>query len=324
MPHKPENTMLPEAIAEPKALGSPIFLTGFARSGTTWVNRLVRDYFDTGLVNEGQFIITFGTSLDRYGGLDDAHNYNRLIRKLSKDKFFSIANANYGVKIDWNRIRERGRSFSEIAMDILAQIAEQTGKRRIGSKYPVFGRHVPLLNRLFTNCRLIHVVRDGRDCAMSQKRVTWGHQNAYSAAIHWRAYLDTLRHDAKALGDRYLELRYEDLLLDPKSTMTALECFITGSAEGSITRRFLEDRGSLKPEKVGQWRQTMPARDQAIFESVAGDLLQIYGYPLTGTRHSPPLLLKIGYVAHDRLSRESMHWTRKLFRRVSEYKRDQT
>jgi hypothetical protein len=304
----------------PSADDAPIFLTGFARSGTTWVNRLMQDYFDAGFANEGQFIISFGMRIQRYGDLRILRNRERLLRDLARDRFFSILSSNYKVDMDWNRITVRAGAFAEIVKEILAQIAEQTGKHRIGSKYPVFGRYLGLLNDLFPDCKVIHVIRDGRDCALSHKQVTWGHQNTYSAAIHWRTYMEASRRSAEAMQGRYLEIRYEDLLLEPETTMRTLEHFIVGTLEYGITKRFLEDRGSLKPEKVGQWRQTMPPRDQAIFESVAGDLLQIYGYPLTGIRHSPSLVLKIGYVAHDRLSRESMHWTRKLFRGVSEYK----
>lgn len=320
MPHPVDNKLPRAANPQSATSGPPIFLTGFARSGTTWVNRLIRDYFDVGLVNEGQFIVSFGRNLAKYGDLHVISNFDGLIRKLAQDRFFFILKVNYGIEIDWIRVKRCAGSFSEIVINILEQIAERMGKRRIGSKYPVFGRYVPMLNKLFPNCRLIHVVRDGRDCALSQKKVTWGHQNTYAAAIHWRAYLDMVRRDTEALGDRYLELRYEDLLLQPRSAIAVLERFITSSTEGLITRRFLEDSTSLKSEKVGGWRQAMPARDQAIFESTAGDLLQRYGYPLTGRRHSPSFLLRLGYVAHDRISRESMQWARKLFRNLSEYK----
>jgi hypothetical protein len=80
------------------------------------------------------------------------------------------------------------------------------------------------------------------------------------------------------------------------------------------------EAGSLKTNKVGTWREAMPLREQAIFEGVAGDMLKVYGYPLTGSAYVPPLLLKAGYVIHNRLSREGWHLARKVFRGVSERK----
>lgn len=304
----------------PSADDAPIFLTGFARSGTTWVNRLMQDYFDAGFVNEGQFIVNFGKRIQRYGDLRILRNRERLIRDLAKDRFFSILSSNYKVDMDWDRIAGRAGSFAEIVKGILAQIAEQTGKHRIGSKYPVFGRYLGLLNDLFPDCKVIHVIRDGRDCALSHKRVTWGHQNTYSAAIHWRTYMEASRRSAEAMQGRYVEIRYEDLLLEPKATMRTLEHFITGTLEHGITRRFLEDRKSLKTDRAGHWRQAMPARAQAIFEFVAGETLERFGYSLTGAVHRPSFVSRMGYVAHDRLAREGWNIARKVFRNLPEHK----
>ncbi|TAM96216.1 MAG: sulfotransferase, partial [Rhodanobacteraceae bacterium] len=298
--------------ADDAALAAPIFLTGFARSGTTWVNRLMRDYFDAGFVNEGQFIVDYGRRVNRYGDLRLARNRERLVTALKRDDFFSILKENYQVEIDWRRIAETCESFAAIVKDILAQIAERMGRHRIGSKYPVFGRHLPLLNSLFPDCRVIHVVRDGRDCALSHLGVTWGHRNAYTAAIHWRAYMAAIRLGAQSMGERYCEIRYEDLLQNPESSMGWLERFVTGNDQGTVTKRFLEDRGALKPEKVARWRQLMPPRDQAVFEYVAGDMLKLCGYPLTGVDKPPSFLFKIGCLVHDRVGREKMYWARKV------------
>jgi hypothetical protein len=122
------------------------------------------------------------------------------------------------------------------------------------------------------------------------------------------------------MGDRYIEFRYEDLLLDPEPTISRLERFITGNPDRSVTERFMAASGSLRTNKVETWREVMPSRSQAIFEGVAGDMLKVYGYPLTGLAYVPPLLLKAGYVIHNRLSREGWHLARKVFREVSERK----
>lgn len=299
---------------------APLFLTGFARSGTTWVNQLFRDYFDAGFVNEGQFILSFGLRLGRYGDLSRDDNHKRLLRDLSKDEFFAILRRNYSVEIDWRRVAAVPRTFAALVLEILRQIAERTGKSRVGSKYPVFGRYLWVLNQLFPDCRVVHVVRDGRDCALSHKKMVWGHQNTYAAAIHWRDYLRKARGDARVMPGRYLEIRYEDLLTHPESTMTALEKFVTGTTEGDITRRFLNDRKLLKPEKVGRWIQAMPPRSQAMFEAVAGDALEECGYPLIGTAESPSIVFRGLYIAHDRVSRETFHWVRKLFKNIPEFK----
>lgn len=69
-------------------VNTPIFLTGCSRSGTTWLNSVFRDYLDGGFVNEGQFIISFGRRLSRYGDLSLNHNRLRLVDDLRHDSFF--------------------------------------------------------------------------------------------------------------------------------------------------------------------------------------------------------------------------------------------
>jgi hypothetical protein len=299
---------------------APIFLTGFARSGTTWVNKLLLDYFDAGFVNEGQFIVSFGRRLARYGDLQVGENRQRMTRELHGDPFFAILNRNYDVEIDWRRIDAVPPTFAAIVLDILAQIAEQMGKSRIGSKYPVFGYHLDLLNHHFPGCRVVHVIRDGRDCALSHRGVRWGHQNSYAAAVHWRDYLRKTRRDAESMQGRYLEFRYEDLLAEPGPTMAGLEKFLTGAC-GPVTERFMADVKQLKAGKVAGWRHAMPLRDQAIFEGVAGEMLCDLGYPLTGAARAPSIFSRALYAAHDRVTREAWHWARKVFPAISEYRR---
>lgn len=304
----------------PTADQPPIFLTGFARSGTTWVNRLMRDYFDAGFVNEGQFIVSFGLRLSHYGDLHRKENFRRLLTDLRGDEFFSILKRNYSVTIDWQDLETGPANFAAITLDILRQIARQLGNGRIGSKYPVFGRYLDLLNRLFPDCRVVHVIRDGRDCAMSHRHVTWGHQNTCAAAIHWRRYLCVTRNAARSMAGRYLEIRYEDLISNPASTMAELEHFVTGVPAGPITERFMRDAKQLKPEKLARWREAMPLRDQAIFEGVAGDMLESCGYPLSGVARPPSVFQRGWYATHDRLSREAWHLARKLIPTIPETK----
>jgi len=304
----------------PPSERSPIFLTGFARSGTTWVNRLMRDYFDAGFVNEGQFIVAFGLRLSRYGDLCQQENFQRLLLDLGRDEFFSILERNYSVTIDWHHLEAGPTSFTAATLGILQQIAAQTGKSRIGSKYPVFGRHLDLLNRLFPDCRIIHVIRDGRDCAMSHRHVTWGHQNACAAAVHWRKYINVTRNAAQAMPGRYLEIRYEDLISNPETSMAELEQFVTGAPAGPVTTRFMSDAKQLKPEKIARWREAMSLRDQAIFDGVAADMLESCGYPLSGMGRPPSAFLRAWYATHDRLSREAWHLARKMVSTIPETK----
>jgi len=309
-------------VTESMDHATPIFLTGFARSGTTWVNHIFRDYFDVGMVNEGQFILTFGRKFPRYGDLSQLQHRRRLIHYLSRDDYFSILERNYSVTIDWPRVLDIQYGYAAIVWEILRQVAQGTGKQRVGSKFPMFGWHIDLLNELFPACRVVNVIRDGRDCALSQRELFWGHQNTYTCARYWRDYLQKARHDGSNMRDRYLEIRYEDLLTEPEANMRRLEHFITGTDDYAGTRHFLETLKPSKMDRINKWRQAMSPSAQALFEAVAGDVLQELGYPLTGVVKPATPLAKVCYVAHDHLVRESWYWARRLWPTLPESKRD--
>jgi len=55
----------------------------------------------------------------------------------------------------------------------------------------------------------------------------------------------------------------------------------------------------------------MPPRAQAIFEAVAGDVLQEVGYPFTDVIRLATPLAKACYVTHNRIMRESGKWARR-------------
>jgi len=301
---------------------SPIFLTGFARSGTTWVNHIFSDYFDVGMVNEGQFILTFGRKLSRYGDLSKSQLLRRLIHDLSKDEYFSILERNYKVTIDWLRVLAIQTGFAPLVLEILSQVAQGTGKQRVGSKYPMYGWHIDFLNELFPNCRVVHVIRDGRDCALSQRELFWGHQNTYTCARDWSAYVKKARYDGASMCNRYLEIRYEDLLTEPETNMRRIEHFITVTDNYMGTQKYLENLKTPKNNRINKWRQAMPQRAQALFEAVAGDALQELGYPLTGVIRPATAMSKACYVVHDRVMRESWYWARRLWPTLPESKRD--
>ena len=117
---------------------------------------------------------------------------------------------------------------------------------------------------------------------ITYKGMTWGFRNVYVAALHWYKYVTMLHGYADRMPRWYPEFRYEDLLLQPEITMRTLEHFITWTHENHVTRRYLKDNITASSYRVYKWRNDMSLRSQEIFETVAGDTLLRYGYPLTG------------------------------------------
>lgn len=189
--------------------------------------------------------------------------------------------------------------------------AARFGKARRGDKTPLYCRHLAVIRDLLPEARFIHIVRDGRDAAVSLRRQPFspGHDIRMQAA-YWRENVMSARREGHGNSD-YLELRFEDLLSRPEAELRRI-CSHVGldfreemldharhagrrldehgprlSPDGVVlvdreARRAMQatTRGPLDPSRVGMWRREMAADEPAEFAAIAGDALAEYGYPL--------------------------------------------
>ncbi len=107
------------------------------------------------------------------------------------------------------------------------EYAQKRGKQRWAEKTPKYTRHLPLVNQLYPDCQLIHMIRNGRDVVSSYHK-RWGYLSAVkTAAYRWRDYITRARDFGKTLPkDRYYELRYEELVSDPEMVLRGVFEFL--------------------------------------------------------------------------------------------------
>jgi hypothetical protein len=153
--------------------------------------------------------------------------------------------------------------------------------------------HIPFLARTFPEAHFIHLVRDGRDVALSYLAADFGVESLGEAAIYWRRFVRTGYRDGRRLGGRYREVRYEDLLEDPERVLRSLCEFVRLPYDPAMLRyqsqaeRILattshaehHQRIHLPPTRgLRDWRTQMDRRQVVLFEALAGDVLTEFGY----------------------------------------------
>jgi sulfotransferase family protein len=206
--------------------------------------------------------------------------------------------------------------------------AERVGKPRWGDKTPIYVEHMREIHRALPEARFVHLIRDGRDVALSRtKRALGEPPPARRAAKTWMRRIADARRQARRLP-HYMEARYEDLVLDTESTLRRVCEFIELRwdpavldyhehaperlremgrdlpARGGKTERPGSERLAAhalaarppEPERVGAWRDEMDADQVVAFEEVAGGLLAELGYDV---ERSPGILSSL----RSRLSR---------------------
>lgn len=194
-------------------------------------------------------------------------------------------------------------TVTDALRSVFALYASTRSKPRYGDKTPGYVRRIPLLAAAFDESKFVHIIRDGRDVALSLLEVEWAPDSIVDVARFWKQRVEAGRQTGEALGpSRYAELRYEDFVRDPEGNTRRICDFLGLRFEatmldyGSNARTIIEQsnvphrhQGLLRaPAPAGRdWRIQMAARDVALFEAVSGATLSLLGYE-RGARDIPP------------------------------------
>jgi Sulfotransferase family len=273
---------------------SPLILLGVSRSGTTLL-RVILDRSPGIAIPDESFFVPLlarrhGRRIERTRFLDD-------LRRLTVLPAWGLAADDVAP-----RLRD-GMPTGDAIAAIYETHAEREGKPRWGDKTPMYMRHLDLLVRLFPGAQYVHLIRDGRDAALSFLRMpqgtytrTWAHpDSAREFACLWRTEVAAARELGRRVGpERYHEARYEELVAAPEAVVGSICAFAgipfkvamldyTGAVDVSAKPH---QQRLLQPPTTGvrDWRTQMEADDVRGFESVAGDLLGELGYE---TRDAP-------------------------------------
>lgn len=143
---------------------------------------------------------------------------------------------------------------------------------------------LPFLRRHLPELRFLHVVRDGRDMALSANQnqlrkhgpaagILPGAPEALRSIALWsRVNLDAARLGREALGERYLRVRFEDVCADPGETAKHVLGWAGLAGDASAAVEAVEP-----PPSLGRWHEA-DAAVVAELESVGRDALRELGY----------------------------------------------
>ena len=289
-------------------------MVGCPRSGTTLLNSLLREELKIGFANELQIIDKFYEKIPHYGNLSLDNNFDKLINDILQEPYLQIFQTAYKPllnntnTISYDDIKQNlvDRSFAGIIYALLKVTSERLGTEYVGNKHLSMALHLDWLYDMFPNARVIHVVRDGRDCALSLKRLWWGQKNTYTAAVLWKKHISRLNNYAINLdSSRFIEIRYEDFLSDPGKEMSRLHKFVRNSeADEAAIKNYHNISERLKQGNTYKWKTRMTKKDLTVFQAVAGNELALYNYEPYTFEKSPSWLEKAFYILEDRVVRE--------------------
>jgi LPS sulfotransferase NodH len=273
--------------------GPPLLILGVRRSGTTLLRVMLDRHSQLAVPDESYFVPQLADRHLRRIEVDDFVDDLRRLTTL----------AEWDVPLDEVRARLRdGMPVGAAIGTVYAVYAAQQGKARWGDKTPMYMQNLRLLERLFPDALFVHLIRDGRDAALSFLSMprgivteTWMHpRTPADFACQWRVEVSAARSLGRRVGRRYLEVRYEELVADVEAALRRI-CAFAGldyepamaeyAGNVDVSRKPHQQRLMQPPTRgVRDWRTQLAAADTAAFEQVAGDLLRELGYEAS---HAP-------------------------------------
>jgi len=278
-------------MEQPNCQKPPFFIVGAHRSGTTMLRLMINSHPNLAVPFESGFIPFFYRELAKYGDLRIKDNAARLLKDIQEDPSVKKGELIHDPEAI---LSYAITGYADLVNAIFEVYARKKGKKRWGDKTPGYVGELDIIWKLFPGCRIIHLVRDGRDVALSLSKIEWGSGHIPKLAENWR-WMTTLGHKIGAiLGEQYyLEVRYEDLVLKTEETIRTICTFLqepyykemlafSTTAEMEMPKESMKwHKNSVRPpdpNKVYMWKHKMSLSDRIIFEQIAGSALELFGY----------------------------------------------
>lgn len=198
----------------------PVFVVGCERSGTTLLAVLLGRHTSIAMMPESHFFHIVKR------GQTDA----QVDREAALRAFF----ANWtSASLDLNEANVRERfarqepTYRSLLKAAMEEFAAAHGKARCGEKTPLHLQDVDTILKWFPEARVVGIVRDGRDVVLSLLEMPWTvDKRVRSVAWRWAKLLRLTRKWESAFPEKFLLVRYEDLLLAPVETMRKVDAFV--------------------------------------------------------------------------------------------------
>lgn len=191
----------------------PIFIIGFPRSGTTLVEQILGAHPMITAGDELPFIWRLTRILQ--GTLKSRDKYPECLAVLKKT----------GQQEMLNKLR------SYYLVNVESRAIADPGSHYFTDKMPLNETNLGLINLLFPEAPIVHLIRHPLDVVLSTFFTDLTHGNFCSykletAAFHYRLIFDLLEHYRANLQMRYLPVRYEEVVQEPEMNVRRLLEFI--------------------------------------------------------------------------------------------------
>jgi hypothetical protein len=190
------------------------------------------------------------------------------------------------------RLDDRPATWSEVYLAMLALYADQHGAGRAVDKTPAHLAHVPRILRWYPDARVINLVRDGRDAVMSMMAQPFTHDDIRRHGCNWRRMIDAGSRFERRYPERFVSVRYEDLVRESRATLARIDGFLgvefdPRQLDDSVPTDVVPDwerpwkapaASAFSVDRVGVWRSRATDAQRWAMHAAMGSTLRRLGY----------------------------------------------
>ena len=318
----------------PTGVRPPVFfVVGYQKSGTTWLMLMLDSHPEVLCRGEGRF----------FGGAWRQKSLKREdVQRPPSSLYNAMLDAEY-LKLwiersVWSRNDDADEHLANLTRMAIDYFLEgellKTGKKMVGDKSPLLTPEtLEEIGRIYPEAKVIHIIRDGRDAAVSAVHHSWNFgrpdkseealakREAYrrnprqlreagesmfegnrirKLAADWSAKVGRAIDDGPALlGPNYCEVRYEDLVDRPEREVGRLLEFLGTDASEKTVKRCVS---SASFERLTKGRNRGQEDPSSFFrKGVAGDWKNVFTEEdrQVFKRQAGELLIRLGYEEDD-------------------------
>lgn len=269
----------------PRQKARVFFVVGVPKSGTTWLMRTLDRHPEILCRGEGRF---FDQQMRR-DNLKEMQTSEHIKFKIQPSSLYHSLSDSEDLRLwiersVWTRdddAEEHMRNLTRVATNyFLSQKLRKSGKKMVGDKTPLSSTKIMReISEIYPSARVIHIIRDGRDTAVSRIHHNWNRAIDRGGTKHfapeeldkreryrkdpegfresgesiftdrliresakiWETRTRAAHHDGPALlKDNYAEVRYEDLLERPQEEFRRLFSFLEARDDEKTVARCVE------------------------------------------------------------------------------------
>lgn len=149
------------------------------------------------------------------------------------------------------------------------------------NKEPGYGRYINYLYKMIPDCKVVILIRDGRDTALSMAKRGWFRGDIIQCMDVWKVFAEmTLTGLNEVPSQNYCLVKYEDLACDFKKVMIKILRFYGLDEFVDYVRNIDQTQYQYNPKNmnINKWRKELNTEEKRYFEKTSKESMKKFGY----------------------------------------------